>query len=96
MSALASKVRQPLLVRLTYVKNANKARENVRTTLRTLGFTKLNQSIVHKNVLPIRGMIHQVRPLSLSIFCSQLFYIISCNIGGDSVGGGALAIFSTI
>src|SRR4051794_9660651 len=56
MASTLARFRQPLLVRITYVKNANKAQENVRTTLRTLGFTKLNQSLVHKNVLPVRGM----------------------------------------
>lgn len=37
--------------------------------MRTLGFTKLNQSIVHKNILPIRGMINTVpRPLLSLVF----------------------------
>src|SRR3546814_3076388 len=51
----------PLLVRLTYVRGAhNRTRPHVKKALAALGFKKLQQSIVHKNILPIRGMIYTV------------------------------------
>eukprot|EP01121_Diplochlamys_sp_Union-15-3_P022517 TRINITY_DN9613_c0_g1_i1.p1 TRINITY_DN9613_c0_g1~~TRINITY_DN9613_c0_g1_i1.p1 ORF type:complete len:123 (-),score=14.61 TRINITY_DN9613_c0_g1_i1:4-372(-) len=59
MSTVANK--GPLLVRITYVRCGKHKQPYIRTALKTLGFRKLQQSIVHKNVRPIRGLIFKLR-----------------------------------
>ena len=55
------KLPQPLLVRVTYKRCAAHSGERKLKTIHTLGLRHLNQSIIHKNVRPIRGMISKVR-----------------------------------
>lgn len=55
----------PLLVRIRYVRCGIHRKPHVKKTIQALGFRHLNQEIIHKNILPIRGMINVV--------CNPLF-----------------------
>ena len=52
---------QPLLVKVTYTRCATHSGIKKNATLKALGLRHLNQSIIHKNVRPVRGMINAVR-----------------------------------
>lgn len=50
-------------LRITWVKSAIGYNESQRRTLTTLGFHRLNQSVVHNDSMSLRGMIDKVRHL---------------------------------
>lgn len=50
-------------LRVTWVKSGIGYSQDQRRTLRALGFHRLNQSVVHEDSSPIRGMILKVRHL---------------------------------
>jgi len=50
-------------IRITWVKSAIGYEERQRQTLRSLGFHRLNQSVVHEDSNSLRGMINKVRHL---------------------------------
>ena len=50
-------------LRITWTKSAIGYAKEQRTTLRTMGFHCLNQTIVHNDSQEIRGMINKVRHL---------------------------------
>ena len=50
-------------LKLTYHKSALGYSEDQRTTVRSLGFTKLNQTIEKPDTPSIRGMVYKVRHL---------------------------------
>jgi len=50
-------------LRITWVKSAIGYNESQRRTLTTLGFHRLNQSVVHNDSMSLRGMINKVRHL---------------------------------
>lgn len=50
-------------LRITWVKSGISYAEVQKKTLKALGFRRLNQSVVHRNCAPIRGMINKVRHL---------------------------------
>ena len=50
-------------LRITWVKSSIGYTEIQRRNLKSLGFHRLNQSIVHEDSAPIRGMINRVRHL---------------------------------
>lgn len=50
----------PLLVRIRYVRCGLHRPPVIRETLKSLGLTRLQQEVVHKNIRPIRGKIHVV------------------------------------
>jgi large subunit ribosomal protein L30 len=50
-------------IRVTWIKSAIGYEERQRQTLKTLGFHKLNQSVVHEDTNSVRGMINKVRHL---------------------------------
>jgi len=50
-------------LRITWTKSAIGYAKEQRTTLRTMGFHCLNQTIVHNDSPEIRGMINKVRHL---------------------------------
>lgn len=50
-------------LRITWVKSSIGYADDQRRTLKALGFRRLNQSIVHDDSGPIRGMITKVRHL---------------------------------
>ena len=50
-------------LRITWVKSSIGYTEIQRKNLESLGFHRLNQSIVHEDSAPIRGMINRVRHL---------------------------------
>lgn len=50
-------------LRITWTKSAIGYAKEQRTTLRTLGFHCLNQTVVHNDSPEIRGMINKVRHL---------------------------------
>ncbi len=50
-------------LRITWVKSGIGYKEVQRRNLKTLGFHRLNQSVVHQDCASIRGMINQVRHL---------------------------------
>lgn len=52
---------QPLLVKITYTRSATHTGGKKDATLKALGLRHLHQSIIHKNIRPVRGMINQVR-----------------------------------
>jgi large subunit ribosomal protein L30 len=57
-------VRVPVAkLRITWTKSAIGYAKEQRTTLRTLGFHCLNQTVVHNDSPEIRGMINKVRHL---------------------------------
>lgn len=59
-AAQLAKIPQPLLLKITYVKCGLHTRPVIRKTLAALGLTKLHQTMIHKNVRPIRGMVNTV------------------------------------
>ena len=50
-------------LRITWVKSAIGYEESQRRTLTSLGFHRLNQSVVHHDSMSLRGMINKVRHL---------------------------------
>jgi large subunit ribosomal protein L30 len=50
-------------LKVTLVKSGIGYKEDQKATLRSLGFHRLNQSVVHEDSLSIRGMIQKVRHL---------------------------------
>ncbi len=50
-------------LQITWVKSGIGYEESQRRTLRTLGFRRLNQSVVHDDSNSVRGMINKVRHL---------------------------------
>ena len=50
-------------IRITWIKSAIGYEERQRKTLATLGFHRLNQSVVHEDTKSVRGMINKVRHL---------------------------------
>jgi len=50
-------------IRVTWIKSAIGYEESQRKTLQTLGFHRLNQSVVLEDSNPVRGMINKVRHL---------------------------------
>ena len=50
-------------LRITWVKSAIGYNESQRRTLTSLGFHRLNQSVVHDDSMSLRGMINKVRHL---------------------------------
>jgi large subunit ribosomal protein L30 len=50
-------------IKVTLVKSGIGYKEDQKATLRSLGFRRLNQSVVHEDSLAIRGMIQKVRHL---------------------------------
>jgi large subunit ribosomal protein L30 len=50
----------PLLLRVTLVRCGLHQHPKIRETLRALGLRKINQTIVHKNIRTVRGMINRV------------------------------------
>jgi len=50
-------------LRITWVKSDIGYRKDQRRTLKALGFHRLNQSVVHEDCRPIRGMINKLRHL---------------------------------
>jgi len=50
-------------LRITWVKSGIGCVEVQKKTLKALGFHRLNQSVVHNDCAPIRGMVNQVKHL---------------------------------
>ena len=50
-------------VRITWIKSGIGYNRDQRKTLKALGFHRLNQSVVHDDSRPIRGMINKLRHL---------------------------------
>ena len=50
-------------IKVTWIKSGIGYEESQRETLRALGFHRLNQSVVHEDTRPVRGMINKVRHL---------------------------------
>lgn len=50
-------------IKVTQVKSGIGFPENQKRTLKSLGFHRLNQSVIHEDSAPIRGMINTVRHL---------------------------------
>ena len=50
-------------IRITWIKSAIGYEERQRKTLETLGFHRLNQSVVREDTNSVRGMINRVRHL---------------------------------
>jgi large subunit ribosomal protein L30 len=50
-------------LRITWIKSATGYDESQRQTLKTLGFHRLNQSIVREDTNSVRGMVNKVRHL---------------------------------
>lgn len=50
-------------IRITWIKSAIGYERSQRKTLQTLGFHRLNQSVVLEDSNPVRGMINKVRHL---------------------------------
>ena len=50
-------------LRITWVKSSIGYEESQKRTLASLGFHRLNQSVVHEDSSSIRGMINKVRHL---------------------------------
>lgn len=63
-AAQLARIPQPLLLKVTLVKSAIRTNPKVRKNLTALGLNKINKTMIHKNVRPIRGMINAVCPLS--------------------------------
>jgi len=58
---MSSAIGKALLLRITYVKCGLHTNPKVRKNLQTLGLKKLHQTVIQKNVRPIRGMINSVK-----------------------------------
>ena len=50
-------------LRITWVKSGIGYNETQKRTLTTLGFHRLNQSVVHDDSMSLRGMVNKVRHL---------------------------------
>ena len=50
-------------LKITLVKSGIGYKEDQKATLRSLGFHKLNQSVIHEDSLSVRGMVQKVRHL---------------------------------
>ena len=50
-------------LRITWIKSAIGYEGSQKRTLSTLGFHRLNQSVIHDDSLSLRGMINKVRHL---------------------------------
>ena len=50
-------------LRITWIKSGIGHKETQKRTLASLGFHRLNQSVIHEDSMPIRGMINKVRHL---------------------------------
>ena len=50
-------------LRITWVKSGIGYAEVQKKTLKALGFRRLNQSVIHNDCAPIRGMINKVKHL---------------------------------
>ena len=50
-------------LRITWVKSSIGYKETQKRTLASLGFHRLNQSVIHDDSMAIRGMINKVRHL---------------------------------
>jgi len=50
-------------LRITWVKSGIGYAQNQKKTLKALGFNRLNQSVIHDDSRPIRGMLNKVRHL---------------------------------
>lgn len=50
-------------IRVTWVKSFIGFNESQRQTIRSLGLHRLNQSVVHEDTRPVRGMVNKVRHL---------------------------------
>ena len=50
-------------LRITWVKSAIGYNESQQRTLASLGFRRLNQSVVHEDSMSLRGMVNKVRHL---------------------------------
>jgi large subunit ribosomal protein L30 len=50
-------------LRITWIKSDIGYAEDQKKTLKSLGFRRLNQSVVHKDSAPVRGMLNKVRHL---------------------------------
>jgi len=50
-------------LRITWIKSGIGYKENQKRTLASLGFHRLNQSVIQNDSLAIRGMINKVRHL---------------------------------
>ena len=50
-------------LRITWVKSGIGYEASQRRTIRSLGFHRLNQSVVHEDTNSVRGMINKVRHL---------------------------------
>ena len=50
-------------LRVTWIKSGIGYEESQKRTLKSLGFHRLNQSVVHEDTNSIRGMINKVRHL---------------------------------
>jgi large subunit ribosomal protein L30 len=50
-------------LRITWIKSGIGYEKSQRQTLRSLGFHRLNQSVVHEDTSSVRGMVNKVRHL---------------------------------
>jgi len=50
-------------IKVTWIKSGIGYEESEKRTLKSLGFHRLNQSVVHEDTNSIRGMINKVRHL---------------------------------
>jgi large subunit ribosomal protein L30 len=50
-------------LRITWIKSDIGYEKSQRQTLRSLGFHRLNQSVVHEDTSSLRGMVNKVRHL---------------------------------
>ena len=50
-------------LKITFIKSGIGYEKSQKRTLKSLGFHRLNQSVVHEDCLSIRGMINKVRHL---------------------------------
>jgi large subunit ribosomal protein L30 len=50
-------------IHVTQVKSAIKSGTKMERTIRALGFTRMNQTVIHKDTPQVRGMIYKVRHL---------------------------------
>jgi large subunit ribosomal protein L30 len=50
-------------LRITWIKSDIGYEKSQRQTLRSLGFHRLNQSVVHEDTRSLRGMVNKVRHL---------------------------------
>jgi large subunit ribosomal protein L30 len=50
-------------LKITQIHSASRRQENQGVTVRALGITKVNHSVVHNDTPQIRGMINKVRHL---------------------------------